>query len=387
MSKQNYYDILGVSKTATIDEIKKAYRALAMKHHPDRNPGNKEAEEKFKNAAEAYEVLSDEKKRATYDQYGHAGYQNMNQGGGHHMNMDDIFKHFGDVFGGGGGGFNFEDLFNQRGGSTSRRKKTGPVPQRGHDVIHELIITMKESYMGCQKEVSYYHAFACKDCSHQGFKNKSDLQNCAQCKGTGQLQYQQGFFAVSQPCHACQGQGFSIKNPCATCKGQSRVQQYERFTVNIPAGIFNGAELRIAQKGDAGVFGGNSGDLFLKIKVSSDKKFERVENDLVCNLMLTYPQLVLGCQMEIENIDGNKIAIKIPKGCTVGEKIIVAGKGFAKLKGYGQGNLIIITQCHIPKKLNAEQKTLIDQLSDKLGTDVSDDQDGFIKSFFKKFLG
>lgn len=383
MSKKNYYDILGVNKTATLDEIKKAYRKLAMKHHPDRNPGNAEAEELFKQAAQAYEVLSDEKKRATYDQYGHENYQNMGQGGPQ-MDMNDIFKHFGDMFGGGGGDINFDDLFGQR---SARRKKTGPTPQRGHDVVQEVTITLKEAYLGSKHEIAYYHAFACKDCNHQGFKNKTDLETCSQCKGAGQVRYQQGFFAVSQACYACQGQGFVIKNPCSSCKGQSRKQEFERFTVNIPAGIFDGAELRIAQKGDAGVYGGTSGDLYLKIKITQDKKFQRQENDLVCHLMLTYPQLVLGCQMEIENIDGTKIAIKVAKGCAVGEKITVAGKGFAKLKGYGTGNLVIITQCHIPKKLTPLQKEAIDLVAERLGTDTADSQDGFITSFFKKFLG
>jgi molecular chaperone DnaJ len=383
MSKKNYYDILGVSKTATLDEIKKAYRKLAMKHHPDRNPGNPEAEELFKQAAQAYEVLSDEKKRTAYDQYGHDGYQNMGQGGPQ-MDMNDIFKHFGDMFGGGGGDINFDDLFGQR---SARRKKTGPTPQRGHDVIQDVTISLKDAYLGSKHEIAYYHAFACKDCSHQGFKNKTDLETCAQCKGAGQVRYQQGFFAVSQACYACQGQGFTIKNPCTSCKGQSRKQEFERFTVNIPAGIFDGAELRIAQKGDAGVYGGSSGDLYLKIKITQDKKFQRQSDDLVCHLMLTYPQLVLGCQMEIENIDGTKIAIKIPKGSAVGEKITIAGKGFAKLKGYGTGNLVIITQCHIPKKLTSEQKEAIDLVAERLGTDTSDSQDGFITSIFKKFLG
>ena len=381
MSKQNYYDVLGVSKTATLDEIKKAYRKLAMKHHPDRNPGNKDAEESFKKAAEAYEVLSDEKKRTTYDQHGHTGYQNMNQGGPQ-MDMDDIFKHFGDMFG--SGGINFDDIFNQK---SARRKKTGPTPQRGHDVIHELTVTLKDAYLGAKQEIAYYHAFACTDCNHQGFKNKTDVESCAQCKGSGQIRYQQGFFAVAQPCYACQGHGFIIKTPCSACKGQSRKQEFERFSVNIPAGIFDGAELRIAQKGDAGLYGGPAGDLYIKIKITPDKKFQRIENDLVCHLMLTYPQLVLGCQMEIENIDGTKITIKIPKGCSVGEKIMIAGKGFAKLKGYGTGNLIIITECYIPKKLSPEQKDAIDLLSTKLGADVSDNQDGFIRSIFKKFLG
>jgi molecular chaperone DnaJ len=384
MSKQNYYEILGVEKTASVDDIKKAYRKLAMKYHPDRNPDNKDAEDQFKKAAEAYEVLSDEKKRATYDQYGHSGYQNMHQGGGHsNMNMDDIFSHFGDIFGG-GGGINFDDIFGQK---SARKKKSGPTPQRGHDVIHDITITLRDAYLGTKQEISYYHAFACKDCNHQGYKNKSDLETCSHCKGSGQMRYQQGFFAMSQPCYACQGQGFIIKNPCTTCKGQSRRQEFERFTINVPAGIFNSAEIRAPGKGDAGVFGGPSGDLFIKVHVQSDKRFERVGDDLICTLMLTYPQLVLGCQLDIENIDGAKIAVKVSKGCASGEKIIIPGKGFTKLKGYGSGNLILIAQCHIPKKLTAEQKTLVEDLSSKLGTNVSDEQDGFIKSFFKKFLG
>lgn len=380
MSKKNFYDVLGVAKTASLDEIKKAYRKLAMKYHPDRNPGNPQAEEMFKQAAEAYEVLSDEKKRANYDQFGHTDFNNMHQGGHQNMNMDDIFKNFGDIF----GGMDFGDIFGQ--GSSQRRKKTGPTPQRGHDVIHDITISLKEAFLGAKKDVAYYHAFACSECKHQGYKDKSDLVTCPQCKGAGQVRYQQGFFSVAQACHACQGQGFIIKNPCPSCKGQSRKQEYERFSVNIPAGIFDGAELRIAGKGDAGVYTGPSGDLYLRVKVTPDKKFQRQENDLISTLMLTYPQLVLGCQVEIEHIDGSKIAVKIPKGCPVGEKVIIAGKGFAQLKGKGTGNLVIITQCHIPKKLTAEQKEALELYAQKLGNST-DDHEGFISSIFKKFLG
>lgn len=386
MSKRDYYKILGVQKSDDIATIKKAYRKLAMKYHPDRNPGNKEAEEKFKEAAEAYEVLSDQQKRSQYDQFGHAGYQNMQGGGGggaHHMNMDDIFKNFGDIFG--GGGFDFGDIFG--GGGGQRKKKSGPTPQRGHDLVQEISISLKEAFLGAKKEISYYHAFACTDCNHQGYKNKSDISTCDACKGAGQVRYQQGFFAVSQACSSCQGQGYMIKNPCGLCKGQSRKQEFERTEVNIPKGIFDQAELRMAGKGDAGVFGGPSGDLFIKIRVTPDKQFKRVENDLVTNLMVTYPQLVLGSQVEIEHIDGTKMTIKIPKGCPVGEKLIIPGKGFEKLRGYGTGNLVIITQCHIPKKLNADQKKLLQDYSDTIGTKVSDDKDGFISSLFKKFLG
>ena len=379
MSKRDYYEVLGLSKSADVAEIKKAYRKLAMKYHPDRNPGNKEAEEKFKEAAEAYEVLSDQQKRAQYDQFGHSGYQNMH-GGGHNMNMDDIFKNFGDIF----GGFDFGDIFNQ---GRQQRKKSGPTPQRGHDLAQEITISLKESYLGTTKEISYYHAFACSECNHQGYKNKADLHACTTCKGSGQVRFQQGFFAISQACSSCQGQGYTINNPCTFCKGQSRKQEFERVEVKIPKGIFDGAELRMAGKGDAGVFGGPSGDLFLKIKITPDSAFKRVENDLVCNLMLTYPQLVLGSQVEIKHIDGSKITIKVPKGCPVGEKIIIPGKGFEKIRGYGTGNLVIVTQCHIPKKLNSEQKSLLQKYSEKIGTNVSDNKDGFLTGLFKKFLG
>lgn len=380
MKKKDFYEILGVSKKADITEIKKAYRKLAMQYHPDRNPGNKEAEDKFKEAAEAYEVISDEQKRAQYDQYGDAGYKNMHQGGGH-QNMDDIFKNFGDMF----GGFDFGDIFGQ--GQQQRKKKSSPTPQRGHDLAQDITLTLKESYLGVNKEISYYHAFACSECNHQGYKNKADIQTCGQCKGAGQVRYQQGFFSVSQACSACQGQGYIIQNPCTSCKGQSRKQEFERFELKIPKGVFNGAELRIAGRGDAGVFGGPNGDLFIRIKVQTDSKFQRIDNDLVCTLAVTYPQLVLGSQVEIEHIDGSKIVLKIPKSCPVGERIVIPGKGFDIIRGSGTGNMIIIMQCHIPKKLSSEQKELLEKYSDAIGTDVSESKDGFITSLFKKFLG
>ena len=189
----------------------------------------------------------------------------------------------------------------------------------------------------------------------------------------------------AQTCTTCGGQGFTISNPCNKCHGKCRNQEYDKFTVTIPAGVFDGAELRISGKGDAGIFGGKSGDLFVRIHVMPDKKFQRVNDDLVSTLMLTYPQLVLGCQVEIENIDGKKQTIKVPRGCAVGEKIIIPGKGFKNLRSNVNGNLVIITQCHIPSKLDAEAKTLLTKYSDKIGTDIQEESG--ILSFFKKFLG
>jgi len=375
MNKKDYYEVLGVSKSADAKEIKAAYSILALKYHPDRNPDNKEAEEKFKEASEAYEVLSNAQKRQQYDQFGHAGMGGgtggFGQGG---MNMDDIFSQFGDIFG---------DFF---GGGRRRTRPTGPEPKRGHDLFKEVTISLKDAYLGTKQEISYYHFVNCATCNGKGLKPGTSIKICATCKGAGQIQYQQGFFMYSQPCSTCGGQGFTIPSPCTGCNGQSRIQKFEKFSINIPQGIFNGAELRIVGKGDAGVYGGSTGDLFVKVDIKKDKKFKRVDDDLECSIMLTYPQLVLGSQVEIESIDGKKHTIKIPKGCPVGEKILIPGKGFKKLRGNAFGNLVVITQCHIPKKLSPEAKKALTEYSDIVGTDVNHNE-GFIAGLFKKFLG
>ncbi len=376
-TKRDFYEILGVSRTASQDEIKKAYRALAMKYHPDRNPGNKEAEEKFKEAAQAYEVLSDAKKRKQYDQFGHSDMGNM--GGGHPggMNMNDIFENFGDIFG---------DLFG--GGATSRKrsKKTGPEPKRGHDLYKDIEISLKDAFTGTTVEISYPHFAICPTCNGKGTQKGTSAQTCPTCGGHGQETIRQGFFMYSQPCPDCGGEGFIIPSPCSDCKGQSRKQVYDKLSLNIPKGIYDGAELRATERGDAGVYGGAPGDLLIKVHIMPDKQFKRTGDDLIVNVMLTYPQLVFGAQVEIESIDGSKEAVKIPKGCPVGEKIIIAGKGFPKLKGATRGNLVVVTKCHIPTKLSAEAKKALTEYSEIIGT-KTDAQEGAIASFFKKFLG
>jgi len=377
-NSKDFYDILGVSKTASADEIKAAYRKHALKHHPDRNPGNKEAEEKFKEAAAAYEVLSDPDKRKRYDQFGAAGLEGGPQGyPGQGMNMEDIFEHFGDIFG---------DIFGM-GQQKRGRKKGGPQPKRGHDLDQELTISLKEAYVSTKKEIGYSHFETCQKCQGNGTEAGTSPQVCSTCNGTGQRTFSRGFFMYAEPCPTCHGEGYTIPSPCTVCKGKSRVQKFDKFTVNMPKGIFDGAELRVPGKGDAGIFGGQSGDLFLHIHITPDQKFKRIEDDLVCTVLLTYPQLVLGSQLEIENIDGIKESIKIPKGCPVGEKIIIAGKGFARLRGRGNGNLVIITNCHIPKKLSPEAKEALTNYSELIGTSVDSSREGGITSFFKKFLG
>lgn len=375
MAKRDYYEILGVPKSATAEEIKKAYRQLALKYHPDRNPDNKEAENKFKEATGAYEVLSDKEKRARYDKLGHAG---MEQGYGpqHNGDMGDIFENFSDIF---------ENLFGAGGGQRRKPKKTGPSAQRGHDLSQRIEITLKEAYMGCKKEIKIYRLEKCEACKGTGCKEGSKPVTCSTCKGHGEVQYQQGFFAYRQPCSACHGQGFKISDPCSACRGQTRVQKHEKLSVSIPVGIFNQAELRVADKGDAGIFGGPAGDLYLAINILTDAKFSRQGNDLVTTLTLTYPQLVLGCQIEIENINSIRETIKIPKGCPIGKLVRVAGKGFPDLQSRVIGDLIIITQCDIPTKLNEDTKKALLEYSEKL--DAQGSSQSGISGFFKKFLG
>jgi molecular chaperone DnaJ len=372
-NKRDYYEVLGIAKTASPEEIKKKYRKLALKYHPDRNPNDKKAEEKFKEAAEAYEVLSDGQKRKKYDQFGHSGMQ-----GGtdyhHFSDIGDIFENFGDIFG---------SIF---GGRPSRKaKKSGPTAQRGHDLSQHLSITLKESFLGCKKEIRIYNYVICSTCGGNGCKAGTRPATCTTCQGTGQTVSQQGFFAFAKPCSTCYGQGYKITNPCTTCRGQSRIQKHNKLIVNIPAGIYDKAELRVAGKGDAGVFGGPSGDLFVTITVEPNTNFYRRNNDLVTTLTLTYPQLVLGAQIEIENIEGTKEIIKIPKGCPAGKELVIAGKGFVNLHSRGRGNFVIITQCDIPKKLNREAKDALLEYSKRLGENTSGSGGG-ISGFFKKFL-
>jgi len=378
MAQKDYYEILGVSRQASQEDIKKAYRKLAMKYHPDRNPNDKQAEEKFKEISEAYEVLSDEQKRKQYDQFGHAGGPGQGGPGGQGFeNMDDIFESFGDIFG---------DIFGAAAGGGRRKRKAGPVPRRGHDLAHNMSITLKEAFLGTKKDVTYYHFVACDTCNASGTSSGKKPQSCPDCNGLGQLQYRHGIFAYAQTCTRCYGEGFIISDPCQTCNGQSRVQKYDTISVNIPAGIFDGAELRVPEKGDAGIYGGSSGDLIIRVHVMEDKNFSRSGDDVACTVALTYPQLVFGAQVEIENIDGTKESFKVPKGCPVGKHITINGKGFPKIRGKGRGNLVVTTTCDIPQSLDSQAAETLRTYSDQIGTEVNQSQEGAIKGFFKKFL-
>lgn len=376
MNKRDYYEILGVPKNATQEEIKSAYRKLALKYHPDRNPNNKEAEEKFKEAAHAYEVLSNTEKRKQYDQFGSEGPMGGGMGGfGADMNMDDIFSNFEDIFG---------NIF---GGQKKRAKKSGPIPKKGHDLSKAINISLEEAFSGITKEIKIYHYVVCSDCSGKGSKEPSSIEICKVCNGSGQVGSRHGIFMYTQMCNHCNGEGYIIKNPCPTCKGQTRIQQYDTFKIDIPKGIYDKAELVISGKGDAGIFQGESGNLYLQVNILPHPKFKRVDDDIHCSILVTYPQLVFGCQIEIENIDNTKETLKIPKGSDIGDKIKIKNQGFYKLRGKNRGDLIVTLKCYIPKQLSEKAEKALREYSEAIGTSINEEeQDGTIKSFFKKFL-
>lgn len=374
MSKRDYYEILGVSKNATQDEIKAAYRKLALKYHPDRNPNNKEAEEKFKETAHAYEVLSNAEKRRQYDQFGSEG-PYMGGGFGADMNMSDIFSNFEDIFG---------DIF---GGHKKRAKKTAPSAKKGHNLGKNINITLEESFLGTIKDIKIYHYVVCPDCAGKGSKDQTSIETCKVCAGAGQVGSRHGIFMYTQTCHHCNGEGLIIKNPCPTCKGQTRIQQYDAIKVAIPKGVYDKVEIKIPGRGDAGVFQGESGDLYLQISILPHPKFKRIGDDIHCSIVATYPQLVFGCQIEIENIDNAKETLKIPKGSEIGDTIKIKNQGFYKLRGKARGDLVVTLKCDIPKKLPEAAIKALKEYSQAIGTQIDDqNRDGSIKSFFKKFL-
>jgi molecular chaperone DnaJ len=277
----------------------------------------------------------------------------------------------------------FGDVFGQK---KSKKRQAGPEPVRGHNLEHDLNITLAEAFSGTKKEVSYYHFFTCEVCTGSGCAKGAKPRECSGCQGAGQVHVQQGFFIYSQTCSQCNGFGYIITDPCSTCRGQSRVQQYDTLSLSIPAGISDNAELKVTSKGDAGTYGGASGNLLLRVHVALDKTFKRVDDDLVCNVLLTYPQLVFGCQVEVASIDGTKHVIKVPKGCSVGERIVIPEKGFARPRGSKCGNFVVVTECHIPTNLSSEAKQILQEYSQKIGVQTGA-KAGFVEGLFKKFLG
>lgn len=357
MTKRDYYEILEVSKSATADEIKKAYRKKALQYHPDKNPDNKEAEEKFKEAAEAYEILSSPEKRQRYDQFGHAGMGNGGGGfSGHDMSMDDIFSMFGDIFGGGGfGGF----------GGFSGSRSRGRRVHRGSDLRVKVSLTLKEVSEGVEKKLKVKKYVACDHCNGTGAQNGSDYDTCSTCRGSGHVtrvtQTLLGQMQQTTVCPTCNGEGQMIRNKCVHCQGEGVVREEDVISVRIPAGVGEGMQLNVSGKGNAGRRGGVNGDLLVVIGEEEHPELVRDGNNLIYNLFLTYPEIVLGVTSEIPTID-SKVKVKIEAG-TQPEKVLrLRGKGIPDVNGYGRGDLLVRVHVWIPKKINSEEKRLLEKL-------------------------
>jgi len=349
VSKRDYYEVLGVSRTATDQEIKSAYRKLALKFHPDRNPGDKAAEDQFKEGAEAYAVLADTDKRHLYDRFGHAGLGGAATGG-----FDPtVFTGFEDILGGLGDIFGFGDVF---GGG---RRRGGP--QRGADLRYDLEISFEEAAKGAETSIQIPRQETCETCSGSGAAEGSKPTSCPQCQGRGQLRYQQGFFTVARTCGQCRGTGSVIARPCATCKGAGRVQKERKLTVRIPAGIATGQRMRLTGEGEAGTAGGPHGDLYVVIHVQDHPFFQREGNDPYCAIPLNFPTLALGGEITIPTLDGSE-PFKIPEGTQTGSSFRVRGRGMPDVSGRGRGDLIVTVTAITPKKLTKDQKKLLAQL-------------------------
>jgi len=364
--KRDYYEVLGVEKTASAEDIKKAYRKKAIQYHPDKNPGDKEAEEKFKEAAEAYEVLSDPQKRQRYDQFGMAGMQGAGGFSGGGMSMEDIFSHFGDIFE--GAGFDLGDLGNMFMGGGGRSR--GPRVRRGSDMRVKVRLTLEEIATGCEKKIKVRKLVQCKDCNGSGSAD-GRTETCPTCKGSGRVVRQQrgifGMMQVQTDCETCGGEGTVIKNKCPKCGGQGVIRDEEIITINIPAGVMQGMQLTVQGKGNAAPRGGVNGDLLVLIEEEEHKDFIRQESDLIYNLLLDMPTAVLGGQVQIPTLTGD-VKITITPGTQPGKVLRMRGKGLPRIdqygRRYGEGDLLINVGVYIPEKLSKDERKLIEKLQD-----------------------
>ncbi len=345
MSQRDYYEVLGVSKDASAADIKKAFRRLAMKHHPDRNPGDAEAEAKFKEARAAYDVLSDDQKRAAYDRYGHAGVDGAAGGfggGAGSGNFSDIFEDiFGDIFGGGAGG-----------------RARGQRAYRGSDLQYNLDLTLEEAVFGTEVKIRIPTTVSCDACDGSGAEPGSTPETCPTCNGVGQVRIQQGFFSVQQTCPRCQGSGKIVPNPCKACDGTGRKQEQNTLDVKIPAGVDSGDRIRLAGQGEAGVNGGPPGDLYVQVRVKPHKLFRRDGSDLHCEVPVSFATAALGGELEVPSLDG-RVKLKVPAETQTGKQFRVSGKGVRSVHGGGVGDLICRVVVETPINLTKRQKELL----------------------------
>ena len=383
--KRDYYEVLGVSRDVSADELKKAYRKLAVKFHPDKNPGDKTSEDKFKEVGEAYDILSDDQKRAAYDRYGHGAFANGgsgSSGGGFH----DPFDIFRDVFGGGGGGGGvFESFFGGGGGGGGgRQRRDGP--QRGADLRYGIEISLEDAAHGTEREIEYDRQAVCKTCTGSGSTSGSGKKSCRTCGGVGQVISSRGFFQIQQNCPDCQGSGEVISDPCKHCSGSGRTKERTKLRVKIPAGIEEGSRLRSGGNGDYGAKGGPAGDLYIVVQIKAHELFEREGDDLHCQMPLSFSTAALGGETTVPTLDG-KANLKIPAGTQNGTTFRLRGKGIKTLGESHHGDLYVHVTIAVPTKLSAEQKAHLEAFALSFGeTPSSSMEEGFFekaKKFFK----
>lgn len=345
MSKRDYYDVLGVDRSADTKEIKKAYRRLAMKHHPDRNKDNPEAEAKFKEASEAYEVLADPEKRQAYDQFGHAGVDGQAGGFGGGAGSSSFSDIFGDVFG---------DIFGAAGGGAGRRSSA----RRGADLRYNLELSLEEAVRGVEKQIRVPTLVACGTCDGSGAKPGTSPKTCGVCQGTGTIRMQQGFFAVQQTCHACGGAGQVIESPCTDCRGRGVKEETRTLNVKIPAGVDTGDRIRLSGEGEAGMKGGPAGDLYVQVVVKEHQLFQRDGSNLHCEVPISFVDAALGGELEVPTLDG-KVKLKIPPETQSGKLFRLRGKGVTPVRGGPKGDLLCRVVVETPVKLSEKQKDLL----------------------------
>ena len=368
----DYYSTLGVARNANLDEIKAAYRKLALKHHPDRNPGNKAAEEKFKEINQAYEVLADPKKKALYDQYGEAG---VSQGagargpfgGGHGADVNDIF---GDIF---------ENFFGGQGQGGGRGRGRG---QRGNDLKYEMEVDLEQAFRGAELPVNFPRWETCKSCGGNGAQPGTGRKTCGRCGGAGRIQFSQGFLSLSQTCPDCQGHGSVIQSPCKDCKGAGRKRSQAKLKIKIPAGVQTGTTLRVSDEGEPGQFGGPAGDLYVVLRVKDHPQFHREGDDLVYEKPVSFPQAALGCQLEVPTLDGERARIRVHAGTQTGTVFRIKEHGMPRLNGRGKGDLLVRVRVEVPRELTPKQKELLKELAASMGVDV-EASGGLFKKLFE----
>ena len=370
VSKKDYYEVLGVSRGATEGEIKSAYRKLALKFHPDRNSGDKDAEERFKEAAEAYSVLGDPDKRQRYDAYGHAGVSGA--AGGFDPS---VFSDFGDIL---GDFFGFGDVF-------GRRSRSGP--RRGSDLRYNLDLSFEEAAFGTETHIQIPKAETCSTCSGTGAAPGTEPERCSACGGAGQVTFQQGFFSVARTCGRCRGVGRVISNPCKACNGHGQVPIERRLQIKIPPGVDTGSQLRISGEGEPGLQGGPPGDLYVVIRAQEHPVFKRDGTSLLCELPVTVAQAALGGTIEVPTPDGGKSKVPLPEGTQPGAVLRVRGQGVPHLGGKGRGDLHVLVRVVVPHKLSAEQRKLMEQLAKTLPAAEIRDKDRTLFDRMKDILG